>query len=43
MTDLTGKSDAFKAGYYAGLDDAAEILKLVQEIHRAMDKEEAED
>ena len=43
MTDLTNMSDAFKAGYYAGLDDAAEIFNLIQETHRAMDKEKAED
>ena len=43
MTDLINMSDDFKAGYYAGLDDAAEIFNLIQEIRRATDNEKAED
>lgn len=43
MTDLTNRSKDFIAGFYAGLDDAAEILRLIQEINKAIDSEKAED
>jgi len=44
MTDLTNRSEDFIAGFYAGLDDATEILRLIKEINKAMEaEEEAED